>query len=268
MLDIFNIPEQQNNVSIFYARGTTDWQTWNKPRNCKFIWMMCIGGGSAGQAGGTSTAGSGGGGGGVVRAIFQANVLPDTLFIQPGPGGKTNSASGNRSFVAINSSGSVPAVMNIVCTSGATAAETNPGGTGEVVATITNMGLASLGIFSAVAGLANNAYFTTTVIGGGGDGGSGASGRSFPSIDLGGNIVTPPVAGGLFPVGGNGEKGVFSWKPFYSIGGAGGGANTDGAGGNGGDGAYGSGGGGGGRGTTVGGNGGKGGDGLVIIVTF
>ena len=56
MLDIFNIPGQQDNVKIFYARGTTDWQTWTKPRNCKFIWMMCMGGGAGG--GGGSTAGN------------------------------------------------------------------------------------------------------------------------------------------------------------------------------------------------------------------
>jgi hypothetical protein len=264
MLDIFNIPGQQDNVKIFYARGTTDWQTWTKPRNCKFIWMMCIGGGAAGQQGSLVGPGGAGGAGGVVRVIFQANVLPDILFIQPGPGGQTNAGSGNRSFIAITPSSAV--AMNIVCTSGAAAAAF---ATGETIATVTNMGLASLGNFTAVAGSARNTYFATTVIGGGGDGGvNGTDGVGFASINLGGNIVTPLIAGGLSNIGGNGADGVFSWKPFYSIGGAGGGYNSAGIGGSGGNAAYGSGGGAGGQGTTAGGTFGKGGDGLVIIATF
>jgi hypothetical protein len=265
MLDVFNIPEQQDNVKIFYARGTTDWQTWTKPRNCKFIWMMCIGGGAAGQSGNTFGLGGAGGGGGVVRGIFQANVLPDTLFIQPGPGGQTNVASGNRSFIAITPSSAV--TMNIVCTSGVTAAQSL--GPGEVVATVVDMRLASLGIFSAVAGLSVNTYFTTTVIGGGGNGATNtdSAGVGFASINMGGIITTPLIAGGPTP-GGNGANGIFSWKPFYSLGGAGGGGNPSGVGGNGGNGAYGSGGGGGGQGSVAGGTFGKGGDGLVIIATF
>jgi hypothetical protein len=264
MLDIFNIPEQQDNVKIFYARGTTDWQTWQKPRNCKFIWMMCIGGGAAGQTGNTVGIGGGGGGGGVVRAIFQANLLPDVLYIQPGPGGKINLGAANRSFVSIVPSSAT--AMNIVCTSGTAAAQTF---TGETVAAVAVMGLASLGTFTAVAGLASNAYFTSTIIGGGGNGATNAesAGVGFASINIGGNIVTPLIAGGLTP-GGNGANGIFSWKPFYSLGGAGGGGNPSGVGGNGGDGAYGSGGGGGGQGSVAGGTFGKGGDGLVIIATF
>ena len=61
MLDIFNIPGQQDNVKIFYAAGTTDWQTWQKPRNCKFIWIMCMGGGSGGGASSGIAASPGGG---------------------------------------------------------------------------------------------------------------------------------------------------------------------------------------------------------------
>jgi len=212
MLDIFNIPEQQDNVKIFYARGTTDWQTWNKPRNCKFIWIMCIGGGAAGSNGGFAGPGGAGGGGGVVRAIFQANVLPDTLFIQPGPGGQTSTAAGNRSFVAITPSSAV--TMNIVCTSGTTAAQTfNPG---EVVATTASMGLASLGNFTAVAGSSVNTYFTTTVIGGGGNGAANgeSAGVGFAAINMVGIINTPLRAGVFSNSGGNGADGIFRWKPF------------------------------------------------------
>jgi hypothetical protein len=268
MLDVFNIPGQQDSVKIFYAAGTTDWQTFTKPRNCKFIWIMCIGGGAAGLNGTTGGNGLGGGSGGVVRVLFPSNTLPDTLFVQPGPGGQTSGASGNRSFVVINPSGSVPVAMNTVCTSGNTAASL---ASAETVATVSNMGLASLGSFSAVAGLANNGtYLTNTITCGGGNGGSvGLPGTGFASINLGPNIVTPNIAAGDNTTGGNGGSGAWSWKPImYGLGGAGGGYNSSGVGGNGGNGAYGCGGGGGGQGTTAGGSFGKGGDGLVIIATF
>lgn len=267
MLDINFIPSQSDYYKIFYAKGTTDWQTWTKPRNCKFIWIMCIGGGAAGSNGATGGNGLGGGGGGITRALFSSNVLPDTLFIQPGPGGQTSAASGNRSFVAINPSGSVPAAMNTVCVSGAAAASL---AVAETVATPTNMGLVSLGSFASVAGLANTGvYLTSTIINGGGNGGaSGSPGAGFASINIGGNIVTPTIAAGDNTTGGNGADGIWSWKPMYGLGGAGGGYNASGVGGKGGDGAYGCGGAGGGQGTTAGGSFGKGGDGLVIIATF
>jgi hypothetical protein len=265
MLDVFHIPSQQDTLKIFYTQGATAWQTWTKPRNCKFIWMMCIGGGAAGQNGSTVGNGNGGGSGGVVKALLPANLLPDVLYVQPGQGGQTSAASGNRSFVIINTSGSVPAVMNTVCTSGAAAAAS---ATAETVATVANMGLVSLGNFTAIAGLSNSGvYLTSTITCGGGNGGSGSPGVGFTSINLGGNLVTPTINGGAVG-GGNGDNGIWSWKPMYGLGGAGGGSNASGVGGNGGNGAYGCGGGGGGQGSTAGGSFGKGGDGLVIIATF
>jgi hypothetical protein len=271
MLDIFNIPGQQDNVSIFYARGTTDWQTWNKPRNCKFIWMMCIGAGAGGQTTGTTGAGFGGGCGAVTRALFPANVLPDTLYVQPGTG--SSNTSGSRSFVVINPSGSVPATMNTVCISGNTAA--TPSGTGESAATITNAGLLSLGTFTSTAGVSNPntatiTPLTTTITCPGGNGGTPdiSVGTNIASIDLG-IFTTPNISGGtVINAGGNSNSGITYWKPLFSLGGAGGNSNNAGIGGNGGNGGIGSGGGGCGGGSIAGAIGGKGGDGLVIIATF
>jgi hypothetical protein len=284
MLDLFNIPGQQDNVKVFYTKGTTDWQTFQKPRNCKFIWMMCIGGAAGGGSGQgtatvTGTQGSGGGSAAITRALFTANTLPDTLFIQPGPGGAgatgTTGATvvagaGNRSWVSIAPTSSI--VMNVVCASGLAAAT---GTTAETAATIAIGGLLSLGTFQSIAGVAGTTgaatALSTTVITAGCGGGAiatstAAAGSSIASIDNS-TFVTPAIVGGA-ATGVAGGNGIWSWKPFYGVGGAGGGGNITGVGGNGGNGSYGCGGGGGGAGLTTGGSGGNGGDGLVIIVTF
>jgi hypothetical protein len=281
MLDIFNIPGQQDNVKIFYAAGTTAWQTWQKPRNCKFIWIMCIGGGAGGNSGGgnNSTNVSGGGSGGsgaITRALFPANILPDTLYIQPGPGGlgatggigstAIQGNAGNISFVSIVPSSAT--VMNLICTSGTAAA--NPAtvaganGTGESAASVGNAGLLSLGSFISTGGAqatlaVDVTPFSNTLTCQGAVGGANTN-----------NNNTTILATAISPQLVSGSSGVFSWKPFFSLGGAGGVGSSSGAGTNGGNGAYGSGGGGGGAGFTSfnGGSGGKGGDGLVIIATF
>ena len=280
MLDVFNIPGQQDNVKIYYAQsGSNSWQTWQKPRNCKFIWMMCIGGAAGGFSGQGSvttagTQGNGGGSAAVTRALFPANTLPDTLFIQPGQGGAgatgtaagpVLSGTGNTSWV---SSTPQAANMSLILYSGNSPASA---GTGEVALSATPF----MGTFQSVVGVAGTtgaatALSTTIVTAGAGGGGVAASvasaGFSIAAIS---NItfVTPAIPGGA-ATGENGSNGLWSWRPFYGVGGAGGGANLSGAGGNGGNGAYGCGGGGGGCGSTNGGSGGKGGDGLVIIISF
>ena len=273
MLDIFNIPGQQDNVKIFYAAGLTAWQTWQKPRNCKFIWMMCIGGGNGGFGMTTSaTAEVGGGGSGAVtRALFPANVLPDTLFIQPGVGGTSGTSGGGsggiggRSYVSIAASSA--AAMNLVCLSGAVPATYN---VGEGVATVALAGLLSLGNFITVAGEtsstgADKNPLTTTITCSGASNTPGNS--NIPGRSVLATAISPLISGGA--IGGEGGGGgIISWKPMYFLGGAGGGGNSAGTGGKGGDGEYGCGGGTGGYGTVAGGIGGKGGDGLVIIATF
>jgi len=284
MLDIFNIPGQQDNIKIFYARGTTDWQTWNKPRNCKFIWIMCIGGGAGGAGAGISISAPAGGSGGVCRVLYPANVLPDTLFIQPGPGSigasgsttATNNQSNaaNRSFVVINPSGSVSATMNTVCISGAAGAGTTFSQTAETAATTTQAGLLSLGSFTATAGqagdntISNITPLSSTITCGGAAGGNASAGANVLSVNLG-TYSTPQILGGSTggTIGGEGSSGVWYWKPMFGLGGSGGGDGSI-TGGKGGNGAYGCGGGGGGKGGTTGGAGGNGGGGLVIIATF
>jgi len=260
MLDIFNIPGQQDNVKTFYTAGTTAWQTWNKPRNCKFIWMMCIGGAAGGGGG------NGAGAGGVVRALFQANVLPDILYVQPGPGGAA-STIGNKSFVSLTPSSA--AVINLVCTSGAAAAGTGGTPNGETAASATNAVLLSLGTFVATAGPAGGTspLASSITMGGANGGQNGAPPANYASINLGTTVV-PALNGGNNTTGGKGDDGYWSWKPMFGTGGMGGGYNASGVGGNGGNGAYGCGGGGNGTGTGGSGTGGKGGDGLVIIVSF
>ena len=163
MLDIFNIPSQtQDNVKIYYAQsGSNSWQTWTKPRGCKYIWIMCIGAGSGGTAGTgsaltSSAVATGGGSGATVKALFPANLLPDTLYIQPGLGGRGGvppsgtSTSANRSFVSIAPN---TTAMNVVCTSGAAAASANAAETVFTTSTyVAYAGLLSLGTFQITAG--------------------------------------------------------------------------------------------------------------------
>jgi hypothetical protein len=299
MLDIFNIPGQQDNVKIYYTQGTSAWQTWIRPRNCKFVWMMCIGGGSGGFGGGAPAAGlsPGGPSGAVTKALFPANVLPDILYIQVGTGSiggtgattSTNNTPGvpGRSFIVINPSGSVPTVMNTVCVSGlANASGTTP----ESAATVAAAGLLSLGNFTSIAGIASFVAgadytpLTNTITCPGGAGsaaGVGTAGYGIASVNLG-LFLTPAIPGGFGNVEGGatpgisspGNPGTWFWKPMFGLGGSGGGGVSGSGivGMDGGNGSYGCGGGGGGNTNSgagsTGGNGGKGGDGLVIIATF
>ena len=285
MLDISHIPNQSNNVWVFYTQGETVWQTWVKPRKCNFVWIMCIGGGSGGYGGGgNGLAGSapGGASGAVTKALYTANVLPDTLYIQPGTGsvGGTgslsaqnfNAFSAGQSWVTIVPSTTTPVGLNTVCYSGVTAAA---GVTGETAATASGT-LLTLGTFNSIAGQGINglvqvvALGSSTIVCGGGNGSlSGTvAAPDISSVSLG-TTSTPAIIGGAAG-GGAGNGGVWNWKPMYGLGGSGGGGSASGNGGNGGDGAFGCGGGGGGNGGTgfIGGNGGRGGNGLVIIATF
>lgn len=283
MLDIFNILSQQDIVKIFYARGTTDWQTWQKPRNCKFIWIMCIGGATGGVAGASGTGGvttyfggQGGNSGAVTRALFPANALPDTLFVQPGPGGIGGPIPGGgaRSFVS-----TAAATLNtgLVCVSG-NAAAGSPAltNTVETIATVASAGLLNLGTWVSIAGiqgtnLSDTTPLLNTIVSGGGSGSNAGSvtGTAFSILATSYSplITTTPVNTGTAIEG----VSYTSWKPFFSTGGSGGGSffRNIGNGGVGGAGGFGSGGGGGGAAYNgTGGGGGKGGDGLVIIYAF
>jgi hypothetical protein len=301
MIDLFNIPNSQQDVKIFYANGSA-WQTWQKPRKCNYVYIMCIGGGGGGQSGTVASGATssnniqGGGSGAVSRALYNSQQIPDTLYVQVGLGGNggastsTNTSnpgsSGTRSVVALQP---VVAAQNQVAISGNVAAAggvLNTTSAGETVSTQSTATFYTLSNFISTAGVACT-FLSTTPIANinpltsqitcqGAQGGGGVT--SIPTAKNGGSIsgttYTPLIKGGLGTLspstnGGNGDNGVTVWKPFLSTGGAGGGNSDLGNGGRGGDGGIGSGGGGGGSCSTgQSGAGGKGGDGLVIIISF
>ena len=306
MLDVLNIPRPELNNWVFYTKSssiasTSDWQVWQKPRNVKFVSFFVIGGG-AGGAGGQATAATartGGGGGGssaYSKGIFQADLLPDILYIQVGVGGSggasvTNGGSGSISYVSVE-----PTIntTDVVLASGAAAptfgTSAGLGGNAGTVFAQTAGFYSYWGIINTTAGQVGAAGGANT--GGGGNsitaansitlGGAGGGGSSTAAVNgAGGSIVattvTQVITGGAAGGANAGQTGIASFipslnssnltVPFLTTGGAGGGANgaagqTGGAGGNG---SFGSGGGGGGAGATAGGAGGSGGDGIVII---
>jgi hypothetical protein len=292
MIDLFNIPNSQQDVQIFYANGSA-WQTWQKPRKCNYVYIMCIGGGAGGSGGvtglGNTVLQNGGGSGGVTRALFQSNLLSDTLFVQVGAGGAggvaSNSGSnGNRSFVSFYPNNAVN--QNLVCTSGnSPAVGGNINGlasAGETIATVANTTFLSLSNFITIAGVTAPAITTTVtnvtpltsqITSPGACG--GWINASIVST-AGGNVLATPfsplISGGTPGITGvDGGNGYTSWKPLFGVGGAGGAAATSGqVGSNGGNGGIGCGGGAAGQvnGDPAAGRGGKGGDGLVIIISF
>jgi len=303
MLDLSYIPNSQQDVRIFYAiSGSNSWQTWQKPRKCNYVWIMCVGGGGGGQSG-TVASGAlssnniqGGGSGAVSRALYNSQQIPDTLYVQVGLGGRggastlTNTSnpgsSGTRSFVSLQP---VIAAQNQVAISGNIAAAggvLNTTSAGETASTQATATFYTLSNFITTAGVSCT-FLTTTPIANinpltsqitcqGAQGGGGVT--STPTAKNGGSIsetaYTPLIQGGLGTLspstdGGNGSNGVTVWKPFLSTGGAGGGNAASGSGGNGGNGGIGSGGGGGGSCSSgQSGRGGNGGDGLVVIISF
>jgi len=91
-----------------------NYYTWNKPQNAKWVCIIAQGGGgSGGAAGANASTGSGGGMGGpsgqYSMAFFPSFMLPDTLYIAVGAGGKlpapaagAGSVNGCASFVSID----------------------------------------------------------------------------------------------------------------------------------------------------------------------
>lgn len=291
MLDLSHIPNSQQDVQIFYANGSA-WQTWRKPKKCNYVYIMCIGGGGGGAAGPTvnNNNAAGGASGAVTRILYNAQQLSDVLYVQVGLGGVgglnsgASGANGTRSSVALQ-----PTVLaqNLVAISGnAGAIGGTTGGSisaGETASTQTTATFYTLGNFISTAGrpnvptgLPDITPLTSQITSPGAVGGTF---NSTPAIFQAGSILSttysPLIPNGISSSaagvnGTDGSNGVTIWKPFFSIGGSGGGASVTANGGRGGDGGIGSGGGGGGAGATLaqGGSGGKGGDGLVIIISF
>jgi len=284
MLDLSHIPSQQLQTTTFYATG--NFQTWNKPRNAKFIEIFCLGAGAGGSIAtvgtGARNGGNGGAAGGIVRGIIPAFLLPDTLYILVGKGGIGSSASntaggtGGISYIGLQPSTSE---QTLICKSSTSVAS---GTTAATISVVSLSAFGNLGLFAALAGVgaslgtsgagASQTALATSLVTGGAAGG----GKTTLTFAAGGNInsasaiLTTQVNGGVTDAQ-KGDDGYGTLQPFCGTGGAGGAGRQgdSGLGGRGGDGWYGCGGGGAGGGATASGTkGGNGGDGLVIITVI
>jgi hypothetical protein len=302
MLDLSHIPNSQQDIKIYYAnQGNFGYQTWQKPRKCNFVYIMYIDGGGGGSSGvsavlNTTVGGNvGGGSGGVTRAMINANLVPDTLYIKVGKGGTGGSSAtgangtynagttGESSgvFVLSQLSSQANTAQAVSLLGGAIA---NNGGNGATVApgtpasSLANNYLIGLTNFISTKGVDSAAFdltpLTSQIVMGGGQGAfyNGTT-TAFNGSSILSSSISPLIPGGIggSTLGGNGADGYTSFKPFFSTGGAGGGNATTAGGvaGNGGNGGIGSGGGAGGNANAgTGGRGGDGGDGLVVIISF
>ena len=283
--------------------GNANWQSWVVPKEARFVSFLLLGAGGGGGAGTTNTAGGASGGSGAISsAIYPARALPPTIYFNlvvggvgastsAGAGGGGGNAAGISTGVSAfitSQINSTTAVTIILFASSGSGASGGVGGTGGSAATVANIGYISRALmFNFVAGSAgvNPATNVTTTIpvSGGAGGSSGGAGSSVLAGDLclvGGSPNTTVLASGGATVVGTGTQGasghtnlldcspfISSSIPWYSIGGAGGGAGTGGSGigGAGGHGAVGSGGGGAGVGATAVGAGGNGGSAFCLI---
>ncbi len=312
MLDLFHLPENPLGQQFFQATAgssltTNDWQIWQKPKGCVFIYMFYAGGGGGGGAGFGNTAGNarGGGGGGaggnMVKIFMPAVFVPDRLYIQVGKGGAggigttaggtpTAATAGIATVITVspNLSGGSPEMYQRQAGGALGNAGTNSNASaGGAAGTNTVGAIQAVGILSSTSASAGTsggnpttgaaptvgAFGTNTLFFGGlGGGGLTTSnteqaGAAWPAD----SSLCPNLLSLPIPggvvTGGRGNDGIFLSSPLIALGGTGGGSNASGIGGFGGAGVMASGGGGGGAGTT-GGNGGNGGDGFCLIIAM
>ena len=229
MIDFNNLADNAINNQVFYCNGvfanSTDWQTWEKPKNCKYVYITAIGSGGGGGGGrrstsNTSSGGGGGGSGAISSGFFQAVVLPDVLFIQVAQGGTAGTGQsvqvngiaggfGKASIVSIRPANTVPFVVvqsgslasSAVGGAGGALAAVG-GGAGEGVWGLTGA-FANTGQITSIQGqlggagavsTTNGISITPTRITTAGAGGGGTS--SSTAVSNGGNIT----ATGIFPL--------------------------------------------------------------------
>jgi hypothetical protein len=312
MLDFGNLPKPLTGTVDYFPGFCnsvgTDWRVWNKPRNCTFIRILCIGagggggGGGSANGGGTNAGGGGGGGSGAITTLtIPAIFVPDRIYVSAGTGGAGANTTGLAGFTVNGSAGVlslvsiVPANVNIyiLCYanagSGGSGGSTSAGGGGGTAASVGSIATANQGFqghFNPIAGANGGAgggfgvggsitYPTTGLLLSGGSGGGGILSNSSSAA---GDVNAPTSQSSVYTLFQtltaaayyDGQNGIELSVPLMSCGGVGGGAFTNG-GNNGGNGGFGSGGGGGGASVTtsaIGGKGGKGGDGLVVIQTW
>ena len=227
MIDFNNLTDESINQQVFFGNiDAANWQTWQKPKNCKYVYITSIGSGGGGGAGRRSTSnttygGGGGGSGAVTSGFFQAAVLPDVLYVQVGSGGvggvgssiQANGGAGVAGEISYVAVGPNTGTAYIVLQSGTVPAGGGSGGTvsnGTLGAGETAWGLTgaftNLGQVITVAGqngtngatsTANATSITLNKIVSGGAGGGGTS--SGAAVSNGGNItgagIVPTISG-------------------------------------------------------------------------
>ena len=296
------VPMEQRNLSIFAGGaaanntvgGDYTYYTWTKPADAAFVWMMIISSGGAGGNGavGTSAAvrlgGYGGGQSPVFTGLYPSYMVPDILYVKVACENFTTTSVVNTFYTGVyvdsNCTFAFAHTLGGACTNASA-----PGSPGLApVAGASNTGYQHSGVYSnTVPGTpaATNASVELSVTGYGSRGGGAGlagSGTSSPGDNLPPNYANsafiPTILAGTSPAAANtnGNDGIFSMKPFFSTGGAGGygysnaySAVTNLVSGYGGKGGFGSGGGGGGAGINSRPNprGGSGGPGIIIIKT-
>jgi len=248
MIDLSHLPNKSLHHKVFYANGSTNWQTWTKPPNAKFIYMYVVGSGGAGGGGRTGSINSGGGGGGgasssITVALYPAFLLPETLYINVGIGSAgasagTGAASGALSYASIQPSTNS---IYIVAQSGNSPAGGGGGGTntgtgagaGGTAGTrwlYTDYPLADMGIITSANGQVGgtggsnvpaNAPNVTPILPVTAGTGGGSSNVGGTTLGLPGNIVgsgfLPTISGGssnvLDPISRGGKTGFMGINP-------------------------------------------------------
>ena len=177
MLDLSHIPNSQQDIKTFTIGGgvnVAQWKTWIKPRKCQFVYIICIGGGGGGSSGVSTVLNSadvticGGSASAITRAIFNANQLPDRLYIYPGGCGKGGIATSEANGAA--NGGAVGVASRIAFEPGTDATKfimfsgANPAGGTYGVATINGAAafVTSQAIFATLSQFASTAGSAST----------------------------------------------------------------------------------------------------------
>ncbi len=235
---------------IVAPAATQTWYTWNKPTNCTFVHLYCVGGGAGGGGGGASAAatiGGGGGGGGngaPTSIIYPAHMIPDTLYVCPGSGGRggTGQVQGGAAATAgviggVSAVARAPTLTDfgqIFCLAAAGPIGNFGSGATEGAASAVSVGYVNSGLLLHVLGSATAQQGGVAGSAGGASGGAGgnqgtwlsALTRMSGTAGAGGggvNAGTTTTAGGTQPISGG-----LNTYPLLAGGIAGGGAGTNG----------------------------------------
>jgi hypothetical protein len=244
-MDLFDLPNLNVYNKLFYANANA-WQVWNKPNNCKFVYIFAIGGGGGGGGGRTSaitnaTGGGGGGGSAITISLFPSSMLPDTIYIQVGLGGAggTPSLSGNAGGISYVSNQPNTTALNILLQNGSAGANggiaggTSVAGTGGAGGTIwanSSFVFGNLGLLTSDAGqtganggvqTADGGSLTPTKICTGGAGGGGVNGSTLANSHLGGDIIgsgfLPTIDGGTNDATNGTQNGSSGFKSLNDL---------------------------------------------------